>query len=96
MTSCKSTSAVRLVDESNNPIFGAVVVVQGMSIQGHTLTTDKEGQVVVNIQEIVGAKWVVASKSGYDSYVINLSEPWPEVVVLKQSVTPNKALKQDK
>ena len=71
------------------------LVVQGMSTQGHTMTSDKDGQVIVNVQEIVGAKWGIASKSGYENHVINLSEPWSEVIVLKENLTPNKVLKRD-
>jgi hypothetical protein len=88
MTPSSSASTLKVVDESDHPVAGALVLVQGMSVQGRSLTTGDDGKVLVDRHEIVGAKWVVVSKAGYESYVIKLDEPWPGVVVLQRQVDP--------
>lgn len=80
-------TALKVVDESGSPIQGARVVVQGMSIQGRSLVTNTQGGVLVNVHHIIGAKWLVVSKDGYENLVIGLVEPLPEIIVLKRAVS---------
>lgn len=84
MASCKGPSLLVVVDESNKSVSGAAVVVQSMSMQGVTQMTGENGKVLVEINNPIGAKWVMVSKDGYENQIINLKEPWPKKVVLRQ------------
>ncbi len=84
MSSCKDSLGLTIIDESSRPISGANVVVQGMSIQGRTNSTSEDGKVMVNKNEIIGSKWVMVSKEGYENQLLDLKKQWPVVVVLKK------------
>lgn len=84
MMSCEGPSSLMVIDESNKPVSSAAVVVQSMSMQGVTRMTGENGKVLVDKKKLIGAKWVMVSKDGYENQVIDLNEPWPEKVMLRQ------------
>ncbi len=84
MTSCKYSSTLIVYDESNKPISNATFVVQGMSIQGIPGTTDEDGKILIDKKELMGAKWIVVSKEGFENEKIDLQVRWPDKVVMRR------------